>query len=72
MVNVSDTADGCHERNARLPYGGLWVVIRFLREVKTAGELTERQEHWARLPIVSIIPIVGEYQCLAPHFSHIP
>ncbi|KAF5351243.1 hypothetical protein D9756_008442 [Leucocoprinus leucothites] len=33
--------------------------LKFLEEVKTAGQLTDQQEQWARLPIVSIVPIVG-------------
>lgn len=33
---------------------------RFLQEVRAAGNLTEKQERLAHLPIVSIIPIVGK------------
>ncbi|KXN85580.1 Salicylaldehyde dehydrogenase [Leucoagaricus sp. SymC.cos] len=40
------------------PTDGL-IGLTFLEVVKTTGELTEKQEQWARLPIVSMLPIVG-------------
>ncbi|EKM75807.1 hypothetical protein AGABI1DRAFT_63984, partial [Agaricus bisporus var. burnettii JB137-S8] len=33
--------------------------LRFLEEVKAAGQLSESQERYSQLPIVSILPIVG-------------
>ncbi|KAF9445680.1 hypothetical protein P691DRAFT_611699, partial [Macrolepiota fuliginosa MF-IS2] len=33
---------------------------KFIQEVSAAGELTRKQEGLARLPIVSILPIVGD------------
>lgn len=40
---------------------------RFLEEVKAAGQLSESQERYSQLPIVSILPIVGELSKTEPY-----
>jgi hypothetical protein len=34
---------------------------RFLAEVKAAGQLSDNQERYSHIPIVSILPIVGKF-----------